>query len=46
MTMKALAKAVGLSEDGVRYNLKRLKKDGVLVRIGPDRGGYWEVRQQ
>jgi ATP-dependent DNA helicase RecG len=38
-----LAKKSGLSEAGVRYNINRLKRDGVLKRISPDRGSHWEV---
>ncbi len=28
---------------GVKYNIKLLKQKGLLVRIGPDNGGYWKV---
>ena len=33
----------GISEDGVKYNLKGLQQKGVIKRIGPDKGGHWEV---
>lgn len=32
-----------ITEDGVKYNLKVLQEKGVLKRIGPAKGGYWEV---
>ena len=32
-----------LTEDGVKYNLTRLKNLGLIQRVGPDKGGYWEV---
>lgn len=32
-----------INEDGVKYNLKVLQEKGVLKRIGPAKGGYWEV---
>ena len=32
-----------LTEDGVKYNLTRLKDLGLIQRIGPDKGGFWEV---
>ena len=32
-----------ISEDGVKYNLAKLNKDGHIRRIGPDKGGHWEV---
>jgi len=32
-----------ISEDGVKYQLAELKKRGLIRRIGPDKGGRWEV---
>jgi ATP-dependent DNA helicase RecG len=32
-----------ITEDGVKYNLKVLQNRGLLIRIGPDKGGYWKV---
>lgn len=32
----------GITEDGVKYHLDRLKTEG-LLRVGPTRGGRWEV---
>ena len=29
--------------DGIQYHIKRLKSMGLLKRIGPDKGGYWQV---
>ena len=43
MTRVELAKKVNLSPDGIKWNLDKLKKEGKLRRIGPDKGGYWEV---
>lgn len=34
---------VGLSGSGVKKHLKKLQAEGILKRIGPDEGGYWEV---
>ena len=31
------------TEDGIKYNLERLKKLGLLRRVGPDKGGFWEI---
>ena len=33
----------GITEDGVKYQLNKLKKQGRIARVGPDKGGYWEV---
>ena len=29
--------------DGIQYHIKRLKSMGLLKRIGPDKGGYWQI---
>ena len=31
------------TEDGIKYNLERLKKLGLLRRVGPNKGGFWEI---
>lgn len=38
-----IAQAVGITPDGVKYHLRRLQQTGCLRRIGPDKGGHWEV---
>lgn len=43
ITTAELAQATGLSPDGVKYHLNRLKRTGQLRRHGPTKGGYWEV---
>ena len=43
ISVKDLSKLVELSTGGVRYHLDNLKKQGILKRVGPDRGGYWEI---
>lgn len=37
---------IDLTEDGVKYNLKRLKEFGLIRRVGPDKGGFWEIIEQ
>ena len=32
-----------ITEDGVKYHLNRLKLEGRIRRIGPPKGGRWEV---
>lgn len=34
---------IGLSLRAVEKQLAKLKQDGILRRIGPDKGGHWEV---
>jgi len=38
-----LAGLVGISVRKIKENIKKLKQKGLLRRIGPDRGGHWEV---
>ena len=40
-----LSNKLALSEDTVKEYLKRLKSKGLLKRIGPDRGGHWEITE-
>lgn len=42
-TRKELADLLGLTPDGIKWNIEKLKKAGKLRRIGPDKGGKWEV---
>ena len=43
ITMKELAQETGVTEKGVEWQINELKQLGYLKRIGPDKGGYWEV---
>ena len=42
-TRQQLAAATGLTVRGVERNLMVLKQRGRLRRVGPDKGGHWEV---
>jgi ATP-dependent DNA helicase RecG len=43
ITREELATHLNLTTNGIDWNLNKLKKEGRLKRIGPDKGGYWEV---
>lgn len=43
MTRKQLAERVGLTLDGIKYHMRRLKASGAIVRAGSPRAGHWEV---
>jgi len=32
-----------ITEDDVKYHLNKMKKDGVIERVGADNGGYWKI---
>ena len=43
ITNKELARLCDITEDGVFYHIKKMKAAGIIRRIGPDKGGHWEV---
>lgn len=43
ITNKELADACGITEDGVYWNTKKLRKKNIIRRVGGDKGGHWEV---
>ena len=43
ITVNELAEIVGISPKGVEWQISRLKKEGRIKRIGPAKGGHWEV---
>ena len=46
LTMAALARRTGITPKAVEKQIARLKADGILERIGPDKGGRWRIRQR
>jgi len=46
VTTEELVISLGLSRAGVEKIISNLKKSGLLRRIGPDKGGRWEVVQE
>ncbi|HBF12375.1 MAG TPA: hypothetical protein DDW49_03135 [Deltaproteobacteria bacterium] len=38
-----MASTLGLSRKGIEWQISKLKESGLLKRVGPDRGGHWEV---
>lgn len=46
LTMAALARRIGITPKAVEKHIARLKADGILERIGPDKGGRWRIRQR
>jgi ATP-dependent DNA helicase RecG len=43
ITAKELSEHIKISTTAVDNNISKLKKKGILKRIGPAKGGYWEV---
>lgn len=43
LSAAALAERIGITPKAVEKHIARLKADGVIKRIGPDKGGHWQV---
>ncbi len=43
MTIAEMAQALGVSTRSIERNLKTLQQEGRLRRVGPPKGGYWDV---
>lgn len=43
LSNKELAELCGITEDGIYYNMRKLKESGQIRRVGPDKGGHWEI---
>jgi ATP-dependent DNA helicase RecG len=43
MTRREMAKRIGITLDGIRYHLKKLKAAGRIRHVGPTKAGLWEV---
>ena len=44
-TTNELAEKTGLTKDGVKYHLKKLRNDGILTREGSTKRGKWVILQ-
>ena len=43
LTRRELAEQIGVTPDGIKYHLRKLKADGSVLRVGSDRAGRWVV---
>ena len=43
ISITEIADKVGISTTAIEKNIWYLKKQGIVRRIGPAKGGYWEV---
>jgi ATP-dependent DNA helicase RecG len=43
ITIQELSEAIGLTYAGAKKNMTKLKKQQKIRRVGPDKGGRWEV---
>ena len=45
VTTTQMATQIGKSRQTVATRIKELQERGVVKRIGPDKGGFWEILQ-
>lgn len=43
LSATAIAEILGLSPKAIEKHFSKLKAEGIIRRIGPDKGGHWEV---
>ena len=43
VTRQELSDIVGITQDGIKKALDGLKRKGLIRRVGPDKGGHWEI---
>ena len=43
VTHAQLIKIVGINSTNIAKNISYLKEKGYIRRVGPARGGYWEI---
>lgn len=41
-----MAEVLGLIRDGISYNIKQLKENDVIDRIGPTKNGKWIIKKE
>jgi ATP-dependent DNA helicase RecG len=44
ITRNELSEKLNITADGVKYNIKKLIDNNLIERIGPDNGGYWDIK--
>ena len=46
VTIPQIAEQLKLNVRGIAKHIKNLQNEGIIKRIGPDRGGHWEVIEE
>lgn len=45
MTRRILAERIGITPDGIKYHLAKLRDAGRIRHVGPTKKGYWEIME-
>lgn len=43
ISKKEMSNRIGINTTAIDKNIEKLKQKGFLKRIGPAKGGYWEI---
>ena len=43
LSAAALAERIGITPKAVEKHIAKMKAEGILKRVGPDKGGHWQV---
>ena len=43
LSAAALAERIGITPKTVEKHIAKMKAEGILKRVGPDKGGHWQV---
>ena len=43
ITLQELTDSLDKTRDGIKYHINKLQNLGILKRVGPDKGGHWEI---
>lgn len=43
LSATALAERIGITSKAVEKHIAKMKAEGILKRVGPDKGGHWQV---
>ena len=42
-TAQSISKEINIASRNVQEHLRKLQEQGIIRRIGPDKGGHWEI---
>ena len=43
MTHRDMAARIGISSDGIKHHLEKMKSAGSIRHVGPTKDGHWEI---
>jgi ATP-dependent DNA helicase RecG len=38
-----MAEIIGIDRRNIARSIKKLQEQGIVRRVGPDKGGFWEI---